>query len=60
MNKVINLFNDVISQYQNEIHKKNPSLSLHELQDIWKKFEPNTKGSISQKKEEKDSFAKRE
>ena len=60
MNKVINLFNDVIQQYQSEIHKKNPSISLNELKDIWKKLETNTKGSITiNKKDEKDGKKKK-
>lgn len=60
MNKVINLFNDVIIQYQSEIHKKNPSISLHELQDIWKKLEINSKGTITiHKKDEKDGKKKK-
>lgn len=60
MNKVINLFNDVILHYQTEIHKKNPSISLNELQEIWKKLETNTKTiSTSNKKEEKEGKKKK-
>lgn len=60
MNKVINLFNDVILQYQTEIHRKNPSISLNELKDIWKKLDTNTKGTVViNKKDEKEGKKKK-
>ena len=40
MNKIINIFNDMILQYQEEICKKNPSISVKQLQEIWEKKYP--------------------
>lgn len=38
MNKIINIFNDMILQYQEEICKKNPSISVKQLQEIWEQI----------------------
>ena len=35
MSKVLSVLNNLINQYQEEIHNKNPSISLQQLQDIW-------------------------
>lgn len=36
MSKILCIINGIINQYQEEIHNKYPSISLHQLQDIWK------------------------
>ena len=36
MSKILSVLNSLIYQYQEEIHNKNPSISLQQLQDIWK------------------------
>lgn len=58
MNKVVNLIDDIISQYQIEIHKKNPSIGVEDLKEIWKKMETVSKTNSTKKKEEKDKKKK--
>ena len=36
MSKILSILNGLINQYQEEIHNKNPSISLQQLQEIWK------------------------
>lgn len=36
MSKILSIVNGIINQYQEEIHNKNPSISLKQLEDIWK------------------------
>lgn len=36
MSKILSIVNGIINQYQDEIHNKNPSISLQQLKDIWK------------------------
>ena len=61
MNQVYNMFNTVILQYQNEIHKKNPKITMNELKEIWKKMEENDGKTnvVNSKKEEKKTKKKK-
>lgn len=57
MNKVINVFNDMILQYQEEICKKNPSISLKQLQEVWSQV--NNEKELKVEGSEKDIKTKK-